>query len=136
MISNLYNLKLGRKLTLLFALLAVTISWTGGLQSQSDEYVTEALQSGAIVYATARGINGVVSFIQGTELNPAFVTFAVGEFLDPVNDLIEMDMQNKTRALGSEDIFVAFTRATSRLNLLTSSKEALDFYSERSSRAI
>ena len=52
MISNLYNLKLGRKLTLLFALFAVTISWTGGLQSQSDEYVTEALQSGAIVYAT------------------------------------------------------------------------------------
>jgi len=50
--------------------------------------------------------------------------------------LIEMDVPNKTRALGNEDIFVAFTRATSRLNLLTSSKEALDFYSERSSRAI
>ena len=101
MISNLYNLKLGRKLTLLFALFAVTISWTGGLQSQSDEYVTEALQSGAIVYATARGINGVVSFIQGTELNPAFVTFAVGEFLDPVNDLIERFSGLLMLALGS-----------------------------------
>ena len=101
MISNLYNLKLGRKLTLLFALFAVTISWTGGLQSQSDEYVTEALQSGAIVYATARGINGVVSFMQGTELNPAFITFAVGEFLDPVNDLIERFSGLLMLALGS-----------------------------------
>ena len=71
MISNFAKLKTARKLTLLFALFAVTISWTGGLQSQSDEYVTEALQSGAIVYATARGINGVVSVIQGTELNPS-----------------------------------------------------------------
>ena len=101
MISNLSNLKTARKLTLLFALLAVTISWTGGLQSQSDEYVTEALQSGAIVYATARGINGVVSFMQGTELNPAFITFAVGEFLDPVNDLIERFSGLLMLALGS-----------------------------------
>ena len=101
MISNLSNLKTARKLTLLFALLAVTISWTGGLQSQSDEYVTEALQSGAIVYATARGINGVVSVIQGTELNPAVVTLAVGEFLDPVNDLIERFSGLLMLALGS-----------------------------------
>ena len=101
MISNLSNLKTVRKLTLLFALLAVTISWTGGLQSQSDEYVTEALQSGAIVYATARGINGVVSFMQGTELSPAFLTFAVGEFLDPVNDLIERFSGLLMLALGS-----------------------------------
>ena len=101
MISNLSNLKTARKLTLLFALLAVTISWTSGLQSQSDEYVTEALQSGAIVYATARGINGVVSFMQGTELSPAFLTFAVGEFLDPVNDLIERFSGLLMLALGS-----------------------------------
>ena len=101
MISNLYNLKLGRKLTLIFALFAVTISWTGGLQSQSDEYVTEALQSGAIVYATASGVNGVVSVIQGTELNPTVVTLAVGENLNPVNDLIERFSGLLMLALGS-----------------------------------
>jgi hypothetical protein len=44
-------------------------------------------------FAIAKGLNAVISLIQGTELNasPAGVgvTVAVGEILDPMNDLIE-----------------------------------------------
>lgn len=101
MMSYLASLKTPRKLVLLFALLAVTISWTDGPDAYSDEYVTEALKSGAVVYATARGINATVSFLQGTELNPPLFTVAVGEFLDPINDLIERFSGMLMWALGS-----------------------------------
>ncbi len=44
-------------------------------------------------FAVARGLNGLVSVIQGTEVNvsPAGVgaTFAPGQLLDPVNDMVE-----------------------------------------------
>ena len=44
--------------------------------------------------------------------------------------LTEMDLPEATKALGTEDVFVALTRATSRLDLLTSSEDAYDFYSK------
>lgn len=44
-------------------------------------------------FAVARGLNGLVSVVQGTEVNvsPAGVgaTFAPGQLLDPVNDMVE-----------------------------------------------
>ena len=101
MMSNLVNLKTSRKLVLVFALLAATISWTDGLESPSDEYITESLKSGAVVWAVARGINGVVSTLKGTEINPPFITFAVGEVLDPIDDLIERFSGLLMLALGS-----------------------------------
>ncbi len=47
--------------------------------------------------------------------------------------LIEMDLPDTSRALGKEDIFVGLTRATARLDVLTSSDEAFNFYSQGSS---
>ncbi|EAW41504.1 hypothetical protein MGP2080_02231 [marine gamma proteobacterium HTCC2080] len=46
--------------------------------------------------------------------------------------LIEMDLPDTSRALGKEDIFVGLTRATARLDVLTSSDEAFNFYSQGS----
>jgi hypothetical protein len=71
------------------AVLLAALSWWGDLDGRADAYLDEALLSGGAVYATARGINALISVIQGTEVNPPFLTVSVGEALDPLNDLIE-----------------------------------------------
>jgi len=75
--------------TLILGLALVALAWTGSLDSISDRYVGDALLDAGIIYGTARGINALVSALQGTELDMWLVTFSIGELLDPVNDVIE-----------------------------------------------
>jgi hypothetical protein len=77
------------------------ISWTGLLDNVSGRDVDSALLGAGTVYATARAINGIVSVLQGTEINAVLVTITIGEILDPVNDLIERFSGIMLFALGS-----------------------------------
>lgn len=70
------------------AALAV-LALTGGIDKAADNNLDAAMKATGAIYATARGINALVSVLQGTELDLPFVTLAIGEVLDPVNDLIE-----------------------------------------------
>ena len=65
------------------------LALSGGADNVADENLDGALAATGGIYATARGINALVSVLQGTELDLPFVTLSVGEVLDPVNDLIE-----------------------------------------------
>ena len=79
--------------TTLFLLAALGLAWHGGLDrsalGQTDVTFTRALAT----YAIARGLNGVISVAQGTEIavQPVGVgmTITIGEILDPLNDLVE-----------------------------------------------
>ena len=62
---------------------------TGFIDRLSTDYLQEAMMGSGAIYGTARAINALVSLLQGTEVNAWVATFAVGELLDPVNDLIE-----------------------------------------------
>jgi hypothetical protein len=77
------------------------ISWWGVLDDFSSEHLNASISSAGLVYGTARGINALVSLLQGTEINVPFVTFSIGEVLDPVNDLIERFSDIILLALGS-----------------------------------
>jgi hypothetical protein len=77
------------------------------------EYYNETLKRALYTFAITRGINGVISVIQGTEvaLSPAGigVTLTVGEILDPINDLVERFswvMLISTTSLGIQKIFL------------------------------
>jgi hypothetical protein len=63
------------------------------LDQRSSHYYTEALERAIYTYAVVRGMNAVISVLQGTDIavSPAGVgvRMAVGEILDPVNDLLE-----------------------------------------------
>jgi hypothetical protein len=62
-----------------------------------------------VVFGTAKALNGVVSLAQGTEVGPPGVTIAIGEVLDPVNDLIERFswiMLAAITSLGIQNIFM------------------------------
>jgi hypothetical protein len=73
-------------LSVLFALLPTT-------DNIGQSHVDTAFKRALIGYALARGLNGVISVAQGTEvaIQPAGVgvNFTPGQILDPVNDLVE-----------------------------------------------
>jgi hypothetical protein len=74
---------------LLAGIVLVVLAWQGSLDRISGNYVRESLLDAGIIYGTARGINALVSALQGTELDMWLVTFSIGELLDPINDVIE-----------------------------------------------
>ncbi|MEP5764366.1 MAG: hypothetical protein ABJ308_07220 [Halieaceae bacterium] len=86
---------------LLTGICLVALAWTGSLDAISAGYVNDSLLDAGIIYATARGINALVSALQGTELDMWLVTFSIGELLDPINDMIERFSGVMTVALAS-----------------------------------
>lgn len=78
---------------LVIVLFAVAISWWPPIVKVADGYIDEGLKRSLISFASARVLNGVISVLQGTALDIQplgfGVTLAVGEILDPVNDLVE-----------------------------------------------
>jgi hypothetical protein len=101
MVPDVPAVSMKRKLVIFSVAVAVALSWLGNLDKYSQAYLDDALVSGGLVYATARGINAAVSVLQGTEITPAVATIAVGQVLDPVNDLIERFSGMLLLALGS-----------------------------------
>lgn len=84
------------KIKLLFTLLLLflaLVNQLGPLDDISRDYTKAGLQRALVTFAVARGLNGVISVAQGTEIaiEPAGIglVFTPGQILDPVNDLIE-----------------------------------------------
>lgn len=90
-----------RWLSLLAIPALCALAWSGLLDRVSSDYVDGALLSSGAIYATARGINALVSVLQGTEVNAFLLTFSIGELLDPVNDLVERFSAVMMVALGA-----------------------------------
>ena len=67
----------------------VALSWFNILDDYGDDYTTKSLTHAAATYGVARGINAVVSVIQSTEVSIGVASITPGEFLDPMNDLVE-----------------------------------------------
>ncbi len=63
------------------------------LDQQGERYYEASIRRAVYTFAMVRGLNGVISVIQGTAVavSPAGVgvNLAVGEILDPINDLVE-----------------------------------------------
>ncbi|MFN2309447.1 MAG: hypothetical protein ABR553_06895 [Gammaproteobacteria bacterium] len=74
-------------------LLLAGLAWRGDLDTLGHEYTQAGLTRALITFGVARGLNGVISVAQGTEvaIEPAGVgvTLAPGQILDPLNDLVE-----------------------------------------------
>lgn len=77
----------------LTAVLAVAVALSGLADDLSSDYADEAFKRALVTFAVARGLNGVISVVQGTEVavepGGVGVNFTVGQILDPINDLVE-----------------------------------------------
>lgn len=76
-----------------FFVFVIYLSYSNVLDTVAEDYTEAGIERSLITFAISRSLNGVISVAQGTEiaLSPAGVglTFAPGQILDPVNDLIE-----------------------------------------------
>jgi len=76
-----------------FLILLVQLSFIKVADTTSSEHLDDALVRSLSVFAIARGLNGLISVVQGTEVyaTPAGVgvNFAVGQIVDPMNDMLE-----------------------------------------------
>ena len=77
----------------LFLLIIVVLSLSLGVDFYAQQVQDEALHRAVISFSLAKGLNAVISLLQGTELSftPIGVglNFSVGEILDPFNDMVE-----------------------------------------------
>jgi len=83
-----------RRVLLVLSMLAlVACAWLAPLDQPATRQVDAGLKRALLSFATARALNAVISVAQGTEISvqPIGVgaTFAPGQLLDPVNDLVE-----------------------------------------------
>lgn len=83
----------GSALILLGTVLAVLLACLPVTDTVGQSHVDAAFKRALVGYALARGLNGVISVAQGTEIaiQPAGIglNLTPGEILDPVNDLVE-----------------------------------------------
>ena len=79
-------------ITLMLLLLMVLIQ-EGSLDRIGHEQTEAGFKRALLVFAVSRGLNGVISVAQGTEVavEPVGIglNFKPGEILDPINDLVE-----------------------------------------------
>ena len=77
----------------LFLLLLAFFSMSKVFDGYGEKYTDEGFQRSLVSFAIAKGLNGAISIVQGTEvaLEPAGVGVILtpGQILDPANDLIE-----------------------------------------------
>ncbi|MBE9504691.1 MAG: hypothetical protein IME96_10995 [Proteobacteria bacterium] len=85
--------KISNSIITVIFIIAVLLAVTGTVDNKSEAYTDETLKRTLIAFGVARGLNGVISMAQGTEvaLQPAGIgiNFTPGQVLDPINDLVE-----------------------------------------------
>jgi len=82
----------------------VALSSTRVLDDYVDEYTDASIRNAALTYASARGINALVSVLQSTEVEAGVIvsgSMTIGEVLDPLNDMIERFSSVMTWVLAS-----------------------------------
>ncbi|MCK4706979.1 MAG: hypothetical protein KAU21_00035, partial [Gammaproteobacteria bacterium] len=107
-----------KKILLSILFLALAITAIGGwLDNKGSEYAEATFKRALIAFGIAKGLNGVISVAQGTEvaLQPAGigVNFTPGQILDPVNDVIEQFswiMLASTASVGVQKILLAISQ--------------------------
>jgi hypothetical protein len=94
-----------KALVAIFIVLMIALSSTRVLDDYVDDYTDTALRNAALTYATARGLNALVSMMQSSEIEAGVGvvsgSITVGELLDPVNDMLERFSTVMTWALAS-----------------------------------
>ena len=80
-------------LPVLLIVSAVALALLQSTDEVGQSYIDSAFKRALLAFGIARGLNGVISVAQGTEIaiQPAGVgvNFTPGEILDPINDLVE-----------------------------------------------
>jgi len=79
--------------TSIFLIAVLVLSLSLDIDSLAMEMQNEAFDRAMLAFGLAKGLNAVISLLQGTELSftpvGIGINFSIGEVLDPFNDLVE-----------------------------------------------
>lgn len=95
----------------LFTIIAVCVAITFTIDTDAKKLIDDSFTQAVLVFGSAKALNAVISLAQGTELNLPFVVVAIGEVLDPINDLVEqfsLVMLASMTSLGIQKILLGF----------------------------
>lgn len=70
-------------------LFVVLLNWVPQLDRLAQQFLSDSINSNAIVFGVVRTLNGVISVIQSADIGIGVASVSIGEILDPVNDLVE-----------------------------------------------
>lgn len=93
------------------SMIALILAFGLILDTQGKELIDKAFTQAIIVFGSAKALNAVISLAQGTELDLPFLTVAIGQVLDPINDLVEqfsLIMLASMTSLGIQKILLGF----------------------------
>ncbi len=74
---------------IIFLVILLVLNLSSLSDRLASNYIDDALATSATVYVAARGLNATISVIQDIEISAGIASVSPGEFLDPLNDLIE-----------------------------------------------
>ena len=86
---QLINTQWNKILIAFLSTIIITLALSYTLDVKGKDLVDKSFTESVVVFGSAKALNAVISLAQGTELDLPFVTVAIGEVLDPINDLIE-----------------------------------------------
>lgn len=96
--------KNNRTILVVGAVLVTLISWLGVIDGEAIRYVNSATVQALTAFASARGINAIVTLLSSLEVHVSFLGgFGIQPFqvLDPINDLVEQYSSVMKYAIGS-----------------------------------
>jgi len=113
-----------KKITLLLVSIVVIVCiFNFNFDIQGKEQIDKSFTQSVVVFGSAKALNAVISLAQGTEVDLPFFTIAIGEILDPINDLIEqfsLVMLASMVSLGIQKIMLNFVATDSYNYILLS----------------
>lgn len=104
-----------RLLIVAISSLAIILAFSFTIDIKGKALIDESFTQAVVVFGSAKALNAVISLAQGTELDLPFVTVAIGEVLDPINDLVEqfaLVMLASMASLGIQKILLSFATST------------------------
>ena len=102
---------INKLILLFFTLIILFLASSFTIDESAKKMVDESFKQAVIVFGSAKALNGVISLAQGTEINLPFVVVAIGQILDPINDLVEqfsLIMLASLVSLGIQKILLNF----------------------------
>lgn len=101
----------GKISILILSIFIIFASSSVVVNESAKDVIDKSFNQALIVFGSAKALNAVISLAQGTEINLPFVVVAVGEVLDPINDLVEqfsLIMLASLVSLGIQKILLNF----------------------------
>lgn len=102
---------INKLILLFFTLIVLFFASSFTVDESAKKMVDESFKQAIIVFGSAKALNGVISLAQGTEINLPFIVVAIGQILDPINDLVEqfsLIMLTSLVSLGIQKILLNF----------------------------